>query len=85
MGNTLKAKLRERLDYLDQATRERVIADALAALDRPTLLMVDEGRRRLVDMGYPFAGRRYGPEAPGASEIAEEVFERMVDAGRRGA
>ena len=80
---SLKQRLRERLGYLDQATRERVIADALDALDRPTVLMVDQGARVLDDEHYN-VHRRHETRLSDRA-LAEAVFARMVDAGRNGA
>lgn len=80
---SLKQQLRERLDYLDQATRERVVADLLDALDRPTLLMVDQGARVLEDEHYNVHRRHL--TRLGDRDLVEVVFSRMVDAGRNGA
>jgi hypothetical protein len=81
MAGNLKARLRDRLAYLDQVTRERVISDALDALDRPTLLMVEAGARVLNEVDYDAQrGRLIGPR-----DLVESVFSRMVDAGRNGA
>jgi hypothetical protein len=80
---SLRQQLRERLDYLDQATRERVIADALGALDRPTVLMVDQGARVLAD--ERFDARRGYAGGMGDRDLVEVVFRRMVDAVRNGA
>lgn len=80
---SLMQQLRARLGYLDQATRERVIADTLAALDRPTVLMVDQGARVLSDESYDVLRRHKAPL--GDRDLVEAVFSRMVDAGRHGA
>lgn len=80
---SLKQQLRERLGYLDQETRERVIADALDALDRPTLLMVEQGARVLADESYNVLRRHKSPL--GDRDLVEVVFSRMVDSVRHGA
>lgn len=80
---SLKQQLRERLGYLDQSTRERVVADLFAALDRPTLLMVDQGARVLGDEHYN-VHRRHETRLSDRA-LVEAVFTRMVDAGRNGA
>lgn len=79
---SLKQQLRERLGYLDQATRERAIADALDALDRPTVLMLDQGARVLADERFD---ARRGHAGLGDRHLVEVVFRRMVDAVRNGA
>jgi len=80
---SLKQQLRERLGYLDQATRDQVIADTLETLDRPTLLMVDEGAAVLEEVTFD-ARRGYGAGI-GDRDLCATIFARMVDAGRRGA
>ena len=85
MGN-LKDRLREQLGEFGPAMRDDIIARVFAALDRPTVLMVDAGQRVFDDLSIRFDTRgKLGPPPPPERDVVETIFARMVDAGRNGA
>lgn len=74
MPNGMKAKLRQRLDYLNPDIRERVIDDTLAALSVPTPFMVASGAAVL---RWPISGGTH-------QAIVERVFAEMLRDAQEG-